>query len=262
MFNIGGKQLNSRFFLGTAGYPSPKVLGESVKASGAEVVTVSLRRESPSAAGGESFWNLLKKLDVNFLPNTAGCKTVGEVITTAQMAREVFETNWIKLEVIGDDYTLQPDIFLLAEAAEELIKQDFEVFPYMTDDLILAERLMNVGCKILMPWGAPIGSGQGLNNPYALKTMRARFPEATIIVDAGMGKPSHAVQAMEMGMDGVLLNTAVAKATDPIQMAHAFGQSIEAGREAYQAGMMQRRDMANPSTPTLGTPFWHEKNAI
>ena len=262
MFEIGGKQLSSRMFLGTAGYPSPKHLEDAINASGTNVVTVSLRRESPSAAGGEGFWNLLKKLDVNLLPNTAGCKTVGEVVTTAQMAREVFGTNWIKLEVIGDDYTLQPDIFLLVEAAAELIKQDFEVFPYMTDDLILAERLMNAGCKILMPWGAPIGSGQGLNNPYALKTLRARFPEAKIIVDAGIGKPSHAAMAMEMGMDGVLLNTAVAKSADPVKMADAFGKAVQAGHDAYHAGMMPVRDMAQPSTPVLGTPFWHEENAV
>ena len=256
-WDIGGRALGSRLLLGTARYPSLAVLQQAIQASGAAIVTVSLRRESASGRAGSQFWSLIKEMGVQVLPNTAGCKTVKEALTTAEMAREVFETPWLKLEVIGDDYTLQPHPFLLVEAAEELCRRGFEVFPYTTEDLVVAERLIQAGCKILMPWGAPIGSGQGLNNPYALRTLRARYPEISLIVDAGIGKPSHAIQAMEMGYDGVLVNTAVARATDPVQMGRAFGLAVAAGRLAYLAGAMLTQEMAEPSTPVTGTPFWH-----
>ena len=178
-----------------------------------------------------------------------------EAVATAQMARELFGTPWIKLEVIGDHDTLQPDVFGLVEAARILAADGFHVFPYTTEDLIVAERLLDAGCRVLMPWGAPIGSGRGLANPTALRTLRARYPEVPLVVDAGIGLPSHAAQAMEMGFDAVLLNTAVAKAGDPPQMARAFRQAVEAGREGYLAGPMGERDMAVPSTPVFGTAF-------
>jgi len=193
------------------------------------------------------------------LPNTAGCRTAKEAVALAQMSREIFATNWIKLEVIGDDYNLQPDPFGTLDAAEQLIKLGFQVFPYCTDDLVLCQRLRDVGCQVLMPWGSPIGTGRGLLNPYALQTVRERLPEIPLIVDAGIGKPSHAMQALELGFDGVLLNTAVAQAADPILMAQAFREAIEAGRKSYRAGAMPERQTAQPSTPTLGTPFWHQK---
>ena len=192
------------------------------------------------------------------MPNTAGCHSAKEAITTAQMAREVFGTNWIKLEVIGDQYNLQPDPFETVKAAETLIKEGFEVFPYTTDDLVVAKKLVDVGCKILMPWGSPIGSGQGLMNPLNLKAIREKFPDIQLIVDAGIGKPSHATQAMELGYDGVLLNSAIALAHDPIMMAEGFKYALEAGRLGFQAGAMQKREFASPSTPTIGTPFWHQ----
>ena len=257
IWEIGGRPLGSRLLLGTARYPSLAVLQQTIRASGAEIVTVSLRRESATERAGAHFWSMIKEMGVQVLPNTAGCKTVKEALTTAEMAREVFETPWLKLEVIGDDYTLQPHPFLLVEAAEALCRRGFEVFPYTTEDPVVAERLIQAGCKILMPWGAPIGSGQGLNNPYALRTLRARYPEISLIVDAGIGKPSHAVEAMEMGYDGVLVNTAIARATDPVQMGRAFGLAVEAGRLAYLAGTMPTQEMAEPSTPVTGTPFWH-----
>ncbi|MFO1371624.1 MAG: thiazole synthase [Candidatus Competibacteraceae bacterium] len=257
-WNIGGRVLRSRLLLGTARYPSPAVLQQAIAASGAEIVTVSLRRESATERAGTRFWSMIKEMGVQVLPNTAGCKTVKEAVTTAEMGREIFETEWLKLEVIGDDYTLQPHPFLLVEAAEELSRRGFQVFPYTTEDLVVAERLLQAGCSILMPWGAPIGSGQGLNNPYALRTLRARYPGVTLIVDAGIGKPSHAIEAMELGYDGVLINTAVAHATDPVQMARAFGMAVEAGRLAYLAGTMPTQEMAEPSTPVTGTPFWHQ----
>lgn len=250
------RSVSSRLLLGTAQYPSPEILGQSVASSGTEIVTVSLRREAARSGSGDRFFDLIRSWNVNVLPNTAGCRTAKEAINTALMARELFDTRWIKLEVIANDDTLQPDVFGLVEAAAELGRQGFEVFPYTTEDLGVAERLMRAGCDVLMPWGAPIGTARGLANPYALRTMRNYFPGVPLIVDAGIGAPSHAMHAMELGFDAVLLNTAVAKADDPERMARAFGTAVAAGREAYLAGLMEPRDMAAPSTPVAGTPFF------
>lgn len=257
MWQVADKTLTSRLFLGTALYPSPETMAAAIKASGAEVVTVSLRRQTPESGGGTAFWDLIRELGCYVLPNTAGCKSVKEAVTLANMARELFQTNWVKLEVVGDDYNLQPDPFALVEATRELIAQDFEVFPYATDDLVLCTRLAELGCRVVMPWGSPIGSGQGLLNPFNLKTIRERLPDVTLLVDAGIGKPSDAAKAMELGYDGILLNSAVALADDPVAMAQAFAFAIQAGRLGYEAGLMPLRDFASPSTPTLGTPFWH-----
>jgi thiazole synthase len=232
------------------------VLADAIQASGAEVVTVSLRREagpeSSGGRGGQSFWSLIRALGVRVLPNTAGCHSVKEAVTTAHMAREMFDTPWIKLEVIRDDETLQPDVFGLVEAARVLSEEGFEVFPYTTEDLAVADRLVEAGCKVLMPWGAPIGSARGLNNVYGLKALRAHFPDIPLVVDAGLGVPSHAAAAMELGYDAVLLNTAVAEAGDPVAMAKAFAMAINAGRMAFAAKPLEPRDMAVPSTPVLG----------
>jgi len=257
-WQIGGKSLTSRLFIGSALYPSPAIMEEAIRRSGAEVVTVSLRRQGVSQEAGEGFWKIIKALGVHVLPNTAGSHSAKEAITTAQMAREVFGTHWIKLEVIGDQYNLQPDPYETLKAAEVLVKEGFEVFPYTTDDLVVAKRLVDVGCRILMPWGSPIGSGKGLINPYNLRAIREAFPDLNLIVDAGIGKPSDAVEAMELGYDGVLLNSAVALAHDPVKMADAFKRAVEAGRAGYEAGMMPEREFASPSTPTVGTPFWHQ----
>jgi thiazole synthase len=251
-----GIELASRLLLGTAQYPSPHVLARAVEASGARAVTVSLRREQARGRAGERFLELIAALGVRVLPNTAGCRTVKEAVTTAEMAREVFATDWVKLEVIANDDTLQPEVFGLVEAAAILAGDGFKVLPYTTEDLSVAERLISAGCEVLMPWGAPIGSGRGLANPYALKSLRAYFPTVPLIIDAGIGAPSHAALAMEMGYDGVLLNTAVAKAGDPVRMAGAFAKAIEAGRAAYESGLIGMRDMAEPSTPVAGTPFF------
>ncbi|PWK95740.1 thiazole-phosphate synthase [Pantoea allii] len=239
----------SRFLLGTAGYPSPDILQQAVSASGADIITVSLRREGSQ---GGAFRDLLKTLNKRVLPNTAGCHTVKEAVTTAHMARELFATSWIKLEVIGHADTLQPDPFALVEAARILCAEGFHVFPYTTEDLIVGEKLLDAGCEVLMPWGAPIGSGQGLRNIEGLRTMRAWFKDVPLIIDAGIGAPSQATQAMELGFDAVLLNTAVAKSSDPVRMAGAFAGAIDAGHQARQAGMMERRDMAAASTPIFG----------
>lgn len=256
MLDVYGTPLTSRMLLGTAGYPSPAVLAAAVKASGVSVVTVSLRRELAGGGTGQKFFDLVQDLGVKVLPNTAGCRSARDAITTAEMAREVFGTDWIKLEVIANDDTLQPDVFGLVEAAGVLNREGFKVFPYTTEDLSVAERLQRAGCKVIMPWGAPIGTGQGIANRRALESLRAYFPDVTLVVDAGIGAPSHAAEAMEIGYDAVLLNTAVAKAADPVRMAAAFAGAVSAGRLGYEAGLMPVRDMAVPSTPVVGTPFF------
>jgi thiazole synthase len=254
-FHIGGVELESRFFLGTAGYPSPQVLQQAIAASGAQVVTVGLKRQLAQAGAPGDFYRLIQQSGARLLPNTAGCRTAREAVTLAKMARELFATNWIKLEVVGDEYTLQPDPFELVQAATELARDGFEVFPYCTDDLVTCQRLLDAGCRILMPWGAPIGSGQGLLNPHALRTLRSRLPGLPLVVDAGIGSPRDAVQAMELGFDAVLLNSAVAQARDPVAMAQAFKLGIEAGRIAWEAGVMAPQDMAVATTPVTGRPF-------
>ena len=253
-----GVELSSRFLLGTAGYPSPQVLADSMAASGTQVVTVGLKRTL--AAGGDNGFiaiirQALRERGARLLPNTAGCRTAREAITLAHMARELYDTPWIKLEVVGDEHTLQPDPWGTVEAAAQLIQDGFAVFPYCTDDLVTCQRLLDAGCQVLMPWGAPIGSGQGLINPFALRTLRARLPGVPLVVDAGIGTPSHAAQAMELGFDAVLLNSAVSQAVDPVRMARAFGLAIDAGRTAFEAGVMAPQDMAVASTPVSGRPF-------
>ena len=248
-------ELRSRLMLGTAGYPSPAILVEAIKASGAEILTVSLRREASGTRTGQSFWSLIRELGLRILPNTAGCHSVKEAVTTAHLARDVFETPWVKLEVIGDDDTLQPDVFALVEAAQVLATEGFHVFPFTTEDLNVAQRLIDAGCRVLMPWGAPIGTCRGLNNVYGLRTLRAHFADIPLVIDAGIGVPSHAAHAMELGFDAVLANTAVSQAADPVKMATALAKAVEAGRTALLAGPMQPRDMAVPSTPLLGKAF-------
>lgn len=249
--------LQSRLFLGTAGYPSPDILKQCIKAARPGLITVSLRREN-AAGKGQKFWEIIKGFNIPVLPNTAGCQSAREAITTAEMAREIFETNWIKLEVIADDYTLAPDPQGLIEATEKLVKKGFKIFPYMTEDETLAQNLADLGCDILMPWGAPIGTGCGLANPDGLKLLRKKFPDKILVVDAGIGAPSHAAAAMEMGYDAVLLNTAVSKAIDPVRMAAAFAQSIEAGHNAFLSGIIAPQETARASTPMIDRPFWHQ----
>lgn len=254
-FSLAGVTLRSRFLLGTAGYPSPQVLREAISASGAQVVTLGLKRQLAGGAGDNGFIDIVRASGAHLLPNTAGCRSAREAVALAHMARELLGTHWIKLEVVGDEHTLQPDPWELAIAAAQLVKDGFEVFPYCTDDLVSAQRLVDAGCRILMPWGAPIGSGQGLLNPWALRTLRARLPQITLVVDAGIGAPSHAALAMELGYDAVLLNSAVAQAADPVGMARAFGHAIEGGRLGYASGLLAPQAMAVASTPVGGRPF-------
>ena len=253
MWSIASTQINSRLLLGTAQYPSPQTLCKAIHSSKTEIITVSLRRQLPGKKKNY-FWKLIQSLPCYVLPNTAGCYIVKEAVVTAQIAQELFNTHWIKLEIVGDEYTLQPNPFVLVEAAEILIKKGFEVFPYCTEDLVLCQRLIDVGCRILMPWASPIGSGAGLMNPYALRFLRERFPNTPLIIDAGIGKPSHAAQVMEMGFDAVLLNSAVAVSNDPISMAQAFAYAIKAGRLGYEAGMIEKRNIAKATTPLIDKP--------
>ncbi|WP_420131034.1 thiazole synthase [Rhodopseudomonas sp.] len=257
MVKFYDREISSRLLIGSALYPSPAIMQDAIREAGAEIVTVSLRREAAGGKAGDQFWSLIRELGVTVLPNTAGCRSVREAVTTAKLARELFATPWIKLEVIADNDTLQPDVVGLVEAAQILSKDGFEVFPYCTEDLSVANRLVDAGCRVIMPWAAPIGSARGITNRDALKLLRDRLPDITLVVDAGLGAPSHAAEALELGYDAVLLNTAIAKAEDPAAMARAFKLAVEAGRTGYEAGLMGARDFASPSTPVIGTPFWH-----
>lgn len=259
MWYLADTPLTSRLLLGTAGYPSLEVMTDSISASQTEVITVSMKRHMTSGKCDHLFWQTIQSLGCHLLPNTAGCRNAQTAITTAEMARELFQTSWIKLEVIGDEYSLQPDPFELVKSASELIQRGFEVFPYCTDDLVLCQRLIDCGCRIIMPWAAPIGSGKGLLNPYALETLRQRLPDVTLIIDAGIGKPSHATRILELGFDAVLLNSAVASAIHPVTMATAFAHAVLAGRNAFEAGLMPERVTAQSCTPLIDTPFWHQE---
>ncbi|MDO6681470.1 MULTISPECIES: thiazole synthase [unclassified Oceanobacter] len=262
---LAEEDIAGRLWLGSSLYPSPDLMAEAITAASPGFVTVALRRQTARNIEDNGHWALLKettsRTGARLLPNTAGCFTAREAILMATLARELFATSWIKLEVMGDDYTLQPDPFELLEAARELVSQGFKVLPYCTEDLVLCQRLLDAGCVGIMPWGAPIGSGCGLQNPEGLKRLRQRLPEAFMVIDAGLGKPSQAMQAMELGFDAVLLNTAVAQAEQPVAMASAFAAAVSGGRMAYEAGLMTERPQASPSTPLLGLPFWHQTSS-
>jgi thiazole synthase len=256
-WTVAGVTLASRLLLGSAGYPSPHTLRDAIRAAQTQVVTVGLKRTL--ASGSDNGFvaivrAALAEQNARLLPNTAGCRNAREAIELAMIARELYETAWIKLEVVGDEYTLQPDPIELVEAARVLVREGFVVWPYCTEDLVTCRRLLDVGCELLMPWGAPIGSGQGLTNPLALRTLRARLPEAILIVDAGIGAPSHAARVMELGFDAVLLNSAVALSGDPVRMAGAFRHAVQAGREGWRAGLIPTQDFAVASTPVAGQP--------
>jgi thiazole synthase len=246
---IGDRELRSRLLLGTGGFRSLEAIAAAIEASGTEMVTVALRRIDPDARG--SIVDVLESAGVQLLPNTAGCFTARDAVLTAKLAREAFGTDWVKLEVIGDDRTLLPDAPALLEAAEELVDDGFVVLPYTNDDPILARRLEDVGCAAVMPLGSPIGSGMGLLNTYNLRLIRERAG-VPVILDAGVGTASDAALAMELGCDGVLCASAVSRAEDPVAMAHAVRLGVEGGRLAYRAGRIPRRLYAQASTPEEG----------
>jgi thiazole synthase len=248
---IAGRELHSRLIIGTGGFRNLEVMGEAVRASGADLATLALRRVDPSARG--SIVDILTDAGCSLLPNTAGCYTARDAVTTARLAREAFETDWVKLEVIGDERTLLPDPTELLDAAEELVNDGFVVLPYTNDDPILARRLEDAGCAAVMPLGSPIGSGMGIRNPYNLRLIveQASVP---VILDAGIGTASDAATAMELGCSGVLLASAVSRAEDPVAMARAMRLAVEAGCLARGAGRIPRRLYAEASTPIEGVP--------
>lgn len=245
---IAGEALSSRLILGTAGYPNQQVLLDAVRASGTAMVTMSIRRISLAGHGADTVKLLA---GYRFLPNTAGCETAHDAVLTAELAREALDTDWIKLEVIGDRDTLYPDVTELLAATEELVGRGFVVLPYCNDDPVVCQRLADLGAAAVMPMGSLIGSGMGIANPANLELIAARSP-VPVIVDAGLGTASDAAQAMELGASGVLLNTAVAKAANPALMAAAMGHAVAAGRLAHRAGRIPRRSRAEPSSPQLG----------
>jgi thiazole synthase len=249
-FSIAGREFNSRLIIGTGKYRSFEEMKRAHRASGAEMVTVAVRRV-PLDRSSESFLDYLDP-QLAILPNTAGCYTAEEAIRTARLAREALSTDLIKLEVIGDQTTLFPDNEQTLEAARVLVDEGFVVLPYFTDDLIMAKKLLDAGCAAVMPLAAPIGSGLGVQNPANLRIMREQLPDATIIVDAGVGTASDAAIAMELGADAVLMNTAIAEARDAEKMATAMRLAIEAGRLAYLAGRMPKRLYASASSPLTG----------
>jgi thiazole synthase len=255
---IAGRTLRSRLLLGTGGFPSLELMAEAIAASGSELVTVALRRLPPVRPGGDlrrrgSLIDVLADAGVQLLPNTAGCHTARDAVLTARMAREAFATDWIKLEVIGDEDTLLPDAPELLRAAEELVDDGFVVLPYTTDDPVLARRLADLGCAAVMPLGSPIGSGMGIRNPYNIALIREAV-DVPVVLDAGIGTASDAALAMELGCDAVMAASAIARAQDPVAMARAMRAAVEAGRLARGAGRIPRRLYATSSTPDEGLP--------
>jgi thiazole synthase len=246
---IAGRPLRSRLLLGSGGFASLELMAGAIEASGSELVTVALRRVDPAARG--SLLDVLAAAGVQVLPNTAGCYTARDAVLTAKLAREAFATDWIKLEVIGDEDTLLPDGPELLRAAEELVAEGFVVLPYTTDDPVLARRLQDVGCAAVMPLGAPIGSGMGIRNPYNISLIRESV-QLPLVLDAGIGTASDATLAMELGCDAVMAASAVARAEDPVRMARAMRAAVEAGWLARGAGRIPRRHYARASSPEEG----------
>jgi thiazole synthase len=250
-FKIADREFKSRLIVGTARYPDPQTMLDALEASGTEMVTVAIRRVKLDDPSDENPINLLADKDYIILPNTAGCYTAKEAVLTAQLGREALGHNWIKLEVIGDEETLFPDVPELLKAAEQLLADGFVVLPYCNDDPITCKKLANMGCAAVMPLGAPIGSGMGIRNPYNLLIIR-EIVEVPLIVDAGVGTASDAAIAMELGADGILLNTAIAQAKHPADMARAMRMGVEAGRLAFHAGRIPRKLYATASSPLEG----------
>jgi thiazole synthase len=250
---IAGETFSSRLILGTGGAPSLDALESAIQSSGTELVTVALRRVDPQAHG--SVLDVIERCGCRLMPNTAGCFTAHDAVLTAKMSREAFGTDWIKLEVIGDDKTLFPDAVELLDAAEQLVDDGFVVLPYTNDDPILADRLERLGCAAIMPLGSPIGSGSGIRNPYNLRIIREQA-SVPVVLDAGIGTASDAVIAMELGCDAVLLASAVTRAEDPARMAEAMRLGVQAGRLAHLAGRIPKRLYAEESTPSAGRPTW------
>lgn len=251
LLQIGGRNFHSRLLMGTSRYPSPGVLADALTASGTEIITVSIRRLN-LLEKEHTFLGMDRLKSFQLLPNTSGCYTAKDAVLTAQLAREALGTAWVKVEVIGDERTLMPDAVELLKACEELVKDGFTVLPYCPDDPIVCKRLADMGCAAIMPLASPIGSGQGLRNPQALAMIREVITHVPLIVDAGIGTASDAAQAMELGYDAILLNTAVAEAMDPVGMAQAMRLAVESGRLAWKSGRIPVSRYAQASSPKYG----------
>ncbi len=248
---IAGKEFTSRLIVGSARFPNPQVMLDALEASGTEIVTVAIRRLNLNDRSEENILSLINRAKYFVLPNTAGCYTAKEAVLTAHLAREALGTNWVKLEVIGDDETLFPDVLELLKAAEQLLADGFIILPYCNDDPVTCRKLANMGCAAVMPLGAPIGSGMGIRNPYNIQIIRDTV-QVPLIIDAGVGTASDVAIAMELGADGVLLNSAIAQAQHPVTMARAMRLAVEAGRLAYEAGRIPRKLYATASSPVEG----------
>lgn len=249
LLEIGSHTFESRLLVGTSGYPNPQVMLDALEAAGAELVTVAIRRVNVEDQSEESILSLLREHGYQLLPNTAGCYTAREAVLVAQLAREALGTDLVKLEVIGDDETLLPDVEQLLQAARDLVEDGFEVMAYTNDDPITCRKLSEIGCAAVMPLASPIGSGMGLVNPYNLRVIREMIADTPLLVDAGIGTASDAAKALELGYDGVLVNTSIADAQHPVQMAAAMRQAVDAGRNASRAGRMPQRLYAQASSP-------------
>ena len=249
---IGASTFESRVVMGSSNYPNPQVMLDALEASGTELVTVAIRRVNAQNPAPESHLDLIRRGGYTVLPNTAGCYTAKEATLVAQLAREALDTDLVKLEVIGDDETLMPDVEQLLQAAKTLVDDGFTVLAYANDDPITCRKLADLGCAAVMPLGSPIGSGMGLVNPYNLRIIREVVDDTPLLVDAGIGTASDAATAMELGYDGILLNTAVAEAQHPVAMAHAIRHAVTAGRLAHRAGRVPRRLYAKASSPMEG----------
>ncbi len=248
---LGGKTYRSRLILGTGKYPNFETMATALEVSGTQLVTVAIRRVNLNDQSGESLLNYIDRKKFDLLPNTAGCYTAKDAILTCELAREALGTNLVKLEVIGDEKTLFPDNEALLDAAKELVKRGFTVLPYTSDDVVLCKKLQDLGCAAVMPLGAPIGSGLGIRNPYNIQIILEQI-SIPVIVDAGVGTASDAAIAMELGCDGVLMNTAIAGAKDPVKMAEAMRKAVEAGRLAFEAGRIGKKLYATASSPLEG----------
>lgn len=252
-WTLAGETLHARLLMGTGTYVSLDHLLAALEASGAEIVTVALKRVALAAEPSVSLTAALRDAGYRLLPNTAGCYTARDAVLTAELGREALETDWVKLEVIGDDRTLLPDVAELVKAAETLVGRGFQVLAYTSDDLVTALRLADAGCAAVMPLGSPIGTGRGIHNPWNLSLIRERLPsEVPVLLDAGVGTPSDVVQALELGLDAVLLSSAVSRATYPEKMAHAMRHAAIAGRQGYLAGRMPQSENAVASSPQEG----------
>lgn len=258
MLTIANKQFDSHLVMGTGGASSQDMLEQSLVASGTQLTTVAMRRHSAKSPGGESIFELLQRLSIDVLPNTAGCRTARDAVTTAKLAREALGTNWVKVEVIADDRTLLPDVVELVDACEMLVAEGFVVLAYMSDDPVIAKRLEDVGVDAVMPLGSPIGTGLGILNPHNIELICSRA-QVPVLLDAGVGTASDAALAMELGCDGVLLASAINRCQDPLAMAYAMKYAVEGGRLARQAGRIPKRQHAVASSSFEGLASWEDK---